>query len=178
MYENQLPDATRLKLSWNRKPDMNAKDFILGDPSALARGLAPGIRVVGVDLGSKTIGLAISDPNLRIASPVTTLKRLKMAVNAREVTEFMDERGAGGLIVGLPLNMDGTEGPRSQATRDWSLSLAEKIHKPIAFWDERMSTMAVERMMIKADMTRKRRAGKVDQAAAAYILQAALDAIK
>lgn len=157
---------------------MTAKDFILDDPSALARHLVAGLRLLGVDLGSKTIGLAISDPNLRVASPITTLKRAKMAANAREITEIMADRGAGGLIVGLPLNMDGTEGPRAQATRDWSLGLAERIEKPVAFWDERMSTMAVERMMLEADMTRKRRAEKVDQAAAAYILQGALDAIR
>jgi putative holliday junction resolvase len=157
---------------------MAAKDFIFADPSALSRHLVTERRLLGVDLGSKTIGLAISDPDLKIASPITTLGRVKMMVNAREIAEIMAERGAGGLVVGLPINMDGTEGPRAQATRDWSLGLAERIEKPIAFWDERMSTLAVERMMLEADMTRKRRAKKVDQAAAAYILQAALDAIR
>jgi putative holliday junction resolvase len=156
---------------------MSAKDFILDDPSALARHLTQGLRFLGVDLGSKTIGLAISDPNLKIASPITTLKRSKLSIDARLIAEIAKERGIGGLIVGLPINMDGTEGPRAQATRDWSLNLAEWIELPVAFWDERMSTMAVERMMLEADMTRKRRAQKIDQAAAAYILQAALDAI-
>lgn len=157
---------------------MAAKDFILDDPTALARHLAPGLRLLGIDLGSKTIGLAVSDPNLGIASPITTLTRAKMATNAQQIVDIMSERRVGGLVVGLPINMDGTEGPRAQATRDWSLELAARIEKPIAFWDERMSTMAVERMMLEADMTRKRRAQKIDQAAAAYILQAALDAIR
>jgi putative holliday junction resolvase len=178
MYGNHPWDATRLNNSLDQTPAMAAKDFILDDPSALARDLATDLRVLGVDLGDKTIGLAISDPNLRVASPITTLKRAKMASNAREIADIMASRGAAGLVIGLPINMDGTEGPRAQATRDWSLELARRIEKPIAFWDERMSTMAVERMMLEADMTRKRRAEKVDQAAAAYILQAALDAIR
>ena len=156
---------------------MTAKDFILDDPRALARHMAPGRRLLGVDLGSKTIGLAVSDPNLRVASPITTLRRVKMAVNVREIADVMNDRDIGGLVIGLPLNMDGSEGPRAQATRDWSVDIAERLEIPIAFWDERMSTMAVERIMIEADMTRKRRAEKIDQAAAAYILQSALDAI-
>jgi putative Holliday junction resolvase len=156
---------------------MSPRDFIAESPSALVRRLPAGGRLLGIDLGSKTIGLAVSDPGHRIASPLTTLRRVKMGVNVQEIERIMAERGAFGLIVGLPINMDGTEGPRAQATRDWTLELVTRIERPAAFWDERMSTMAVERMMLEADMTRKRRAEKVDQAAAAYILQAALDAI-
>jgi putative Holliday junction resolvase len=156
---------------------MSPRDLITASPSALASRLAPGARLLGIDLGSKTIGLAVSDPTLRIASPITTLKRLKLTRNAQEIDEIMTERGAGGLVVGLPINMDGTEGPRAQATRDWTLSLVERISRPAAFWDERMSTMAVERMMIEADLSRKRRSEKIDQAAAAYILQTALETI-
>lgn len=157
---------------------MSPKDFILESPSDLHRHLAPGQRLLGVDLGSKTIGLAVSDPGHGVASSITTLKRVKLAVNAREIEEIMKDRDVGGLVVGFPLNMDGTEGPRAQATRDWVLALVERIKRPVAFWDERMSTMAVERMMLEADLTRKRRAEKVDEAAAAYILQSALDAIR
>ena len=157
---------------------MSPKDFILESPSALARHLGTGVRLMGVDLGSKTIGLAVSDAGRRVASSVVTLKRVKLAVNAAEIDAIMKERDAGGLVVGFPINMDGSEGPRAQATRDWALALVERIERPVAFWDERMSTMAVERMMLEADLTRKRRAEKVDEAAAAYILQSALDANK
>jgi putative Holliday junction resolvase len=156
---------------------MTAKDRILGHPSALIERLSPGARLLGIDLGAKTIGLAISDPAFRIASPITTLKRTKLGADAVSLAAIVAERGIGGLVIGLPLNMDGTEGPRAQATRDWSLDLAGRLDLPLVLWDERMSTMAVERMMLAADMTRKRRAEKVDQAAAAYILQGAIDAI-
>lgn len=157
---------------------MSPKEFLLESPSALARHLGAGVRLMGVDLGSKTIGLAVSDAGRRVASSVVTLKRVKLAANAGEIDKIMKEREAGGLIIGFPLNMDGSEGPRAQATRDWTLALVERIERPVAFWDERMSTMAVERMMLEADLTRKRRAERIDQAAAAYILQSALDAIK
>jgi putative Holliday junction resolvase len=156
---------------------MAAKDLLFGDPSALTNSLTKDRRLLGIDLGSKTIGLAISDPNFKIASPITTLKRGKLTVDAAAIEQIVTEREIGGLLIGLPINMDGTEGPRAQATRDWCLELARRLALPYAFWDERMSTMAVERMMIEADMSRKRRAEKIDQAAAAYILQAALDAI-
>ena len=156
---------------------MTAKDLILGHPSVLIERLAPGGRLLGIDLGAKTIGLAISDPAFRIASPITTLKRTKLGADAVSLAAIVAERGIGGMVIGLPLNMDGTEGPRAQATRDWSLDLAGRLDLPLVLWDERMSTMAVERMMLAADMTRKRRAEKVDQAAAAYILQGAIDAI-
>ena len=135
------------------------------------------MRLLGVDLGSKTIGLAVSDPSLKIASPIATLKRSKLSSNAIEFSNIIKDYQIGGIIVGLPINMDGTEGPRVQATRDWSLDLARILSIPVAFWDERLSTVAVERMMLTADMTRNKRAAKIDQAAAAYILQGALDNI-
>ena len=100
-----------------------------------------------------------------------------MSSNATEFSKIIKDYHIGGIVVGLPINMDGTEGPRAQATRDWSLDLAKTLIMPVAFWDERLSTVAVERMMLKADMTRSRRAVKIDQAAAAYILQGALDNI-
>ena len=156
---------------------MAADNLIFYSPSQLAKKKKESMRLLGVDLGSKTIGLAVSDPLLKIASPITTLKRSKLSSNAIEFSNIIKNYQIGGIIVGLPINMDGTEGPRVQATRDWSLDLARILSIPVAFWDERLSTVAVERMMLKADMTRNKRAAKIDQAAAAYILQGALDNI-
>ena len=156
---------------------MAADKLIFCSPSQLAEKKKESMRLLGVDLGSKTIGLAVSDPLLKIASPITTLKRSKLSSNAIEFSNIIKNYQIGGIIVGLPINMDGTEGPRVQATRDWSLDLARILTIPVAFWDERLSTVAVERMMLKADMTRNKRAAKIDQAAAAYILQGALDNI-
>ena len=156
---------------------MEADKPIFCSPSQLAEKKKESMRLLGVDLGSKTIGLAVSDPSLKIASPITTLKRSKLSSNAIEFSNIIKDYQIGGIIVGLPINMDGTEGPRVQATRDWSLDLARILSIPVAFWDERLSTVAVERMMLKADMTRNKRAAKIDQAAAAYILQGALDNI-
>ena len=156
---------------------MAADNLIFYSPSQLAEKKKESMRLLGVDLGSKTIGLAVSDPLLKIASPIITLKRSKLSSNAEEFSNIINDYQIGGIIVGLPINMDGTEGPRVQATRDWSLDLARILSIPVAFWDERLSTVAVERMMLKADMTRNKRAAKIDQAAAAYILQGALDNI-
>ena len=156
---------------------MATDELIFCSPSQLAKKKKESMRLLGVDLGSKTIGLAVSDPLLKIASPITTLKRSKLSSNAIEFSNIIKNYQIGGIIVGLPINMDGTEGPRVQATRDWSLDLARILGNPVAFWDERLSTVAVERMMLKADMTRNKRAAKIDQAAAAYILQGALDNI-
>ena len=156
---------------------MAADNLIFYSPSQLAKKKKESMRLLGVDLGSKTIGLAVSDPSLKIASPIITLKRSKLSSNAIEFSNIIKNYQIGGIIVGLPINMDGTEGPRVQATRDWSLDLARILTIPVAFWDERLSTVAVERMMLKADMTRNKRAAKIAQAAAAYILQGALDNI-
>ncbi len=145
--------------------------------AALRAGLRPGERLIGLDPGARAIGVALSDVGLMLASPHATLRRGKLAANAAEVGAIARAQGAGGLVVGLPLSMDGTLGPAAQAARDWTRALSEVSGLPAALWDERLSSAAVNRFLIEeADMTRKRRAGVVDRMAAAYILQAALDA--
>jgi putative Holliday junction resolvase len=140
--------------------------------------LARGTRLLGLDLGDKTIGLALSDPGLTVASPIDTIRRAKFTRDAEALIRAIRERGVGGLVIGLPVNMDGTEGPRCQSTRQFAANLLAKIEIPIAFWDERLSTAAVERLLTdEADMTRARRGQVVDKMAAAYILQGALDAM-
>ena len=137
-----------------------------------------GARVMGLDLGSKTIGLALSDAGLAIASPLKTLRRKKFNADAGALMALIDEHDVGGLVLGLPINMDGTEGPRCQSTRQFAANLLEKFDIPIAFQDERLSTAAVERVLIgEADMTRKRRGEVIDKMAAAWILQGALDIV-
>ncbi len=134
-------------------------------------------RLVGLDLGKTTIGMAISDPGLSLASPIGTIRRTKFTPDAKALLRIMDERGAAGLVVGLPINMDGSEGPRCQSVRAFVADLARLRDLPVAFWDERLSTMAVERAMLAADLSRGKRAKAVDSAAAAWILQGALDAL-
>jgi putative Holliday junction resolvase len=145
------------------------------DMEALVAALPKGARLLGVDLGTKTIGLALSDVERRIATPLETLKRTKFTPDAAAIRRVVERFGVGGLVVGLPLNMDGTEGPRSQATRAFVRNLKPLIEIPVAFWDERLSTMAVTRTLIDADASRARRGALVDKMAAAYILQGALD---
>ncbi len=142
--------------------------------------LAPGQRLLGLDVGAKTLGLAISDPALSIATPLETLRRRKLAQDAARLAAVVEEWGVGGLVIGLPVNMDGSEGPRCQSVRQFAKNLAAAgVALPVAFWDERLSTAAVERQMIEeADMSRRKQAGAVDQAAAAWILQGALDALR
>ncbi len=140
--------------------------------------LKPGQRLLGLDIGSKTIGLALSDVTLMVASPAETIKRGKFAADAGRLSVLIAEENVGGLVLGLPVQMDGAEGPRCQSVRQCADNLLEHIDLPIAFWDERLSTAAVERVLIdEADMTRKRRAEVVDKMAAAYILQGALDSM-
>lgn len=135
-------------------------------------------RLLGLDLGEKTIGLAISDPGLTIASPIDTIRRGKFTRDAESLIALIEDRKVGGLVIGLPLNMDGTEGPRCQSTRQFATNFMEKLDMPIAFWDERLSTAAVQRLLTdEADMTRKRRGEVVDKMAAAYILQGAMDSL-
>jgi len=132
--------------------------------------------LMGLDLGSKTIGLAIADPTGVIASPLATIRRRKFTDDARALVKIIDARNVGGLVFGLPVNMDGEEGPRCQSTRQFAANFLERRGIGIAFWDERLSTSAVEKFLIgEADMTRKRRAEVIDKMAAAYILQGALD---
>lgn len=141
--------------------------------------LPPGAPAMGLDVGARTVGLAISDRTHTIASPLTTVRRKKFTADAAAIAAQIAGRGAGALIYGLPVNMDGAEGPRCQSVRQFARNLDGKVSIPYAFWDERLSTVAVERLLIgEADMTRKRRAEVVDKAAAAWILQGALDALK
>lgn len=134
-------------------------------------------RVMGLDLGSKTIGLALSDVMRTIATPYDTIRRSKFTADAQALLAAIDAEDVRGLVIGLPISMDGTEGPRCQSTRQFAANLLEKRDLPIAFWDERLSTVAVERMLVDdVDMTRARRGQVVDKLAAAYILQGALDA--
>ncbi len=148
------------------------------DLAALRDALPKGARLMGLDLGAKTIGLALSDAGLAIASPLETLRRSKFTADAAALKRLIDAHHVGGLVLGLPVNMDGTEGPRCQSTRQFAANLLEKFDIPLAFQDERLSTAAVERVLIdEADMTRKRRGAVVDKMAAAYILQGALDAL-
>jgi putative Holliday junction resolvase len=131
--------------------------------------------LIGLDLGSKTIGVAASDPDRRVAAPVETISRQRFNLDARRILDLAAERRAAGLVLGLPINMDGSEGPRAQATRAFARNLARLTELPIALWDERLSTAAVERALIAADASRAKRKSVIDQHAAAYILQGALD---
>lgn len=140
--------------------------------------LPPAGKILGLDLGTKTIGVAISDGMRYSATPLETIRRTKFTQDAERIIELVAENGVVGLILGLPLNMDGSEGPRVQSTRAFARNLAPRLNLPIAFWDERLSTSAVTRMMIEADLRRDRRAEVVDKLAASYILQGALDRLR
>ena len=142
---------------------------------ALAAALPKGARLLGFDLGTKTIGLAVSDTTRRIASPLTTIARTKFKADAAALLAHAAKHSVAAFVIGLPLNMDGSEGPRVQATRAFARSLAALTDLPIFFWDERLSTAAVTRTLIEADASRKRRGEVVDKMAAAYILQGVLD---
>ncbi len=141
----------------------------------LAAILAPAGALVGLDLGTKTIGVATSDPGRRIATPLVVIHRTKFTKDAAELMKQIGPYRPVALVLGLPINMDGSEGPRAQATRAFVRSLAPIIDLPVAFWDERLSTAAVTRTLLEADASRKRRGEVVDKMAAAYILQGALD---
>lgn len=148
------------------------------DLAALRSELAPGLRLLSLDLGEKTIGLALSDTRLTVATPFETLKRGKFSADAVKLEEIVAKQGVGGLVVGLPLNMDGSDGPSAQSARAFARNFAARSALPIVLWDERLSTAAVTRDMIAADATRKRRAATVDKIAAAYILQGVLDRLR
>ena len=141
----------------------------------LKAALARQKRLLGLDVGSKTIGLAISDSSLRVASPLSTIRRAKFATDAQEINQIIGERGIGGLVIGLPIAMDGSEGPRCQSVRQFGANLLGVIDLPVAFWDERFSTIGAERPLREAPMSHRRRADVIDKLAAAYILQGALD---
>ncbi|ALI54297.1 putative holliday junction resolvase [Celeribacter marinus] len=134
--------------------------------------------VAGLDLGDKTIGVAISDRLLTVATPTDTIRRKKFGVDAESLLALLTAREVGGIILGLPRNMDGSEGPRCQKTRAFARNLSQLTPLPITFWDERLSTVAAERAMLEADMSRAKRAEKIDQVAASVILQGALDRLR
>ena len=134
--------------------------------------------LLGLDPGTKTLGLAVSDRTRLIASPLLTIRRTKFGVNAKELLTHYDTNDATALVVGYPINMDGSEGPRAQSVRDFTTNLLRVRDLPVFLWDERMSTQAVTRGMLSVDMSRKRRAEEVDRLAAAYILQGVLDRLR
>ena len=131
--------------------------------------------LIGLDLGEKTVGLAVSDLRRSVATPLHTLRRVKFTVDAAAILALTQTRGTVGLLMGLPLNMDGSEGPRAQSTRTFARNMAMLTPLPICYWDERLSTVAAERALLEADTSRKRRREVIDAVAAGYILQGALD---
>lgn len=141
----------------------------------LAAALKPGQVLAGLDLGTKTIGVAISDLGLSLATPREVIRRRKFSLDAETLLALLQRERVGGCVIGLPANMDGSEGPRAQATRAFVRNMAEKTSLGFAFWDERLSTVAAERALIEMDVSRKKRAERIDAAAAAFILQGALD---
>lgn len=149
--------------------------MILGNPTEFTNALLPGARLLGLDIGSKTIGLALSDTRRVIASPLETIRRRRFREDARHLLALIDQHSVGGLVIGLPLALSGRNSPRSQSVRQFARNLLALRELPILFWDERLSTAAVTREMIAADMSRQRRAEIVDRVAAAYILQGCLD---
>ena len=152
--------------------------MLLDDPRALRAAVPPGSRVLGLDVGTKTIGTALSDTRLVIASPLETIRRHgRFRDDAAALLALIDRHGVGGLVIGLPLALSGGDSPRAQSVRQFARNVLALRDLPVAFWDERLSTAAVTREMIAHDMTRKRRAEIVDRVAAAYILQGCLDAI-
>ena len=152
--------------------------MICGRVEDLAAALPPVGAIAGLDLGTKTIGVAVSDGLRQIASPLTVIRRVKFTADAAALMDIVAGRGLAGLVLGLPLNMDGSEGPRAQSTRAFARNLERLTALPIGFWDERLSTVAAERALIEADASRRRRAAVIDQVAAGYILQGALDRLR
>ncbi|HJZ43148.1 MAG TPA: Holliday junction resolvase RuvX [Hyphomicrobiaceae bacterium] len=149
---------------------LEAEDF--------ARALSDDARLLGIDLGTKTLGLALSDVSRTIASGLTTLSRGKFSDDAPRLLALAEEHGVGGFVIGLPVNLNGTEGPRAQATRAFARNLGRLTTLPMLLWDERLSTAAAERALLEADASRRRRATVIDKVAATLILQGALDRLK
>jgi putative Holliday junction resolvase len=145
------------------------------NPSDLRRLIPNGARLLGLDVGTKTIGMALSDTTWLVATPFDTIRRTRFRDDAQRLAAEVARHGVGGIVVGLPVSLDGSEGPRAQGVRQFARNLLERLDLPLAFWDERLSTAAVEREMIAADLSRKRRAEIIDKVAAAYILQGLLD---
>jgi len=151
---------------------------IVEDIAAFKDGLVSGRPLLGLDLGTKTIGVAVSDRLLSTATPFETIKRKKFTADAERLLHIIDDREVGGMVLGLPRNMDGSEGPRCQSTRAFARNIDRLTDIPITFWDERLSTVAAEKALLEADTTRKRRAEVIDHVAASYILQGALDRMR
>jgi putative Holliday junction resolvase len=145
------------------------------NPSDLKALLEKGARLIGLDVGTKTIGMALSDTTLMVATPLSTIRRTRFRDDVQRIIAEVERHGVGGVVIGLPIMLDGREGPRAQGVRQFAKNLIEHLDLPIVFWDERLSTAAVERGMIAGDLSRKRRAELIDRAAAAYILQGLLD---
>jgi putative holliday junction resolvase len=164
------------------KPNATASGTAIGicygDAMAFAVLLLPGQRLIGLDLGTKTIGLALSDVTRTIATPLETIKRVKFTPDVARLLAIAADHKVGGFVLGLPVNMIGDEGPRAQATRGFARSLNQLTPLPILFWDERLSSAAAERTLIEADTSRKRRAAVIDKMAAGIILQGAIDRMR
>lgn len=152
--------------------------MIVEEIAEFAAALPPGTALAGLDLGDKTIGIAVSDAMRQVATPLETLRRGKFSADAAKLLEIAAGRRLGGFVLGLPRNMDGSEGPRCQSTRAFARNLARLTELPITYWDERLSTVAAERALIEADTSRARRAQVIDHVAAGYILQGALDRMR
>ena len=152
--------------------------MIFEDIADLAEALPRTGGLAGLDLGTKTIGVAVSDGLRQVASPLSTIRRVKFTTDAQALLAIVADRGLAGLILGLPRNMDGSEGPRAQSTRAFARNLRNLTDLPIGYWDERLSTVAAERALLEADTSRARRAQVIDQVAAGYILQGALDRLR
>ncbi|HLJ64744.1 MAG TPA: Holliday junction resolvase RuvX [Stellaceae bacterium] len=148
------------------------------NPIALKEGLAPRTRVLGLDVGTKTIGMALSDTLWMVATPLSTIRRTRFRDDARALLAVIDKHQVGAIVIGLPLDLDGGEGRRTQSVRQFARNLLACRDLPVTFWDERFSTSAVERGMIEGDLSRRRRAELIDRAAAAYILQGLLDRLR
>lgn len=143
-----------------------------------AAALPPTGAVAGLDLGTRTIGIAVSDGLRQVATPLTVIRRQKFTLDAAELLRIVAGRGLVGVVLGLPRNMDGSEGPRAQSTRAFARNLERLTPLPLSFWDERLSTVAAERALLEADASRRKRAEVIDQVAAGYILQGALDRLR
>ena len=152
--------------------------MIFEEMADFAAAIPPMRALIGLDLGDKTIGVAVTDKFLSVATPLETIRRKKFGVDATRLSEIIEERQIGGLVLGLPRNMDGSEGPRCQSTRAFARNFDRLAPLPITFWDERLSTVAAERALLEADTTRKRRAQVIDHVAAGYILQGVLDRLR
>ncbi len=152
--------------------------MIYDDIAEFAALLGPGVALAGLDYGDKTIGVAVSDGLRQVATPLETIRRKKFTADAARLAEIIENRRIGGLVLGLPRNMDGSEGPRCQSTRAFARNLDRTLGLPITYWDERLSTVAAERALLEADTSRARRAEIIDNVAASYILQGALDRMR